>query len=301
MKKKIFIIFLCLFLTCIALSGCSNKEELDINSSKLPYVKNGNWWIDNIDTGIKSTNVNGKKKTKIVDYYLDSKYHLWIEFSDNNKMDLGYAGNITEKTTVNEKYTVTFLDYDGTKLSVQMVEKGEAVNAPSEPAREGYRFIGWDKPFDSINSDLLIKAEYVQDKEPLIFANTVHAAAGERGIEVTVSVENNPGILGMSLGISYDESVINLVEVANGEAVKDKLTLTKAKQLKNGCRFAWDGQEIMPEDVKDGVVLTLKFDISATAKKGEYPIIFSYSDGDIVDNNLNTIKIPIENGSIIIS
>lgn len=44
----------------------------------------------------------------------------------------------TEKKT----YTVTFVQYDGTSVSVQ-VKEGESVQAPAVPGRSGYTFAGW--------------------------------------------------------------------------------------------------------------------------------------------------------------
>ena len=72
---------------------------------------------------------------------------------------------ITEDLTVIaqysiNKYTVRFLDYDGTVLSTQTVNHGSSAIAPSTPAREGYVFTGWDKVFVTITMDLDITATY---------------------------------------------------------------------------------------------------------------------------------------------
>ena len=57
-------------------------------------------------------------------------------------------------------YTVTFKDWDGSVLKTQSVESGSAATAPSNPSREGYEFIGWDKSFSNITSDLTVTAQY---------------------------------------------------------------------------------------------------------------------------------------------
>lgn len=57
-------------------------------------------------------------------------------------------------------YTVTFVDYDNSILDTQTVLHGNGAIAPANPTREGYTFIGWDKPFDNITSDLTVMAQY---------------------------------------------------------------------------------------------------------------------------------------------
>ena len=58
------------------------------------------------------------------------------------------------------KYTVTFVDWDGTELKKEDVEYGKAATAPADPTRAGYRFTGWDKAFDHIIADLTVTAQY---------------------------------------------------------------------------------------------------------------------------------------------
>jgi uncharacterized repeat protein (TIGR02543 family) len=59
------------------------------------------------------------------------------------------------------KYTVTFVDYDGeTVLKSEEVEHGAAATAPDDPTREGYNFTGWDKAFDVVTGDLTVTAQY---------------------------------------------------------------------------------------------------------------------------------------------
>ena len=66
---------------------------------------------------------------------------------------------VTAQYTINN-YTVTFKDWDGTVLKTQTVNHGSSATAPSNPVREEYDFIGWDKSFTNITSNLDITAQY---------------------------------------------------------------------------------------------------------------------------------------------
>lgn len=136
---------------------------------------------------------------------------------------------------------------------------------------------------------------------PAIYINDVTATPGEKNIEIPILIKNNPGILGMTLSVSYNENVMSMKSAINGEAVSDVLILTHGKMLGSGCRFIWDGLEISPENVKNGAILLMKFSISDNALSGSYPIVVTYDNGDIVDNKLVVISPVVSNGHIAIT
>lgn len=135
---------------------------------------------------------------------------------------------------------------------------------------------------------------------PTIVVEKVTAKPGEKNVAVTVKVYNNPGILGMALSVLYDENVMTLTNGETGEAVKGILSMTKPGEFSPQCRFIWDGQEITPNETKDGTILTLQFDIKDSVPTGVYPITIFYNDKDIIDNDLNEISLKVKNGSILV-
>ena len=62
--------------------------------------------------------------------------------------------------TVPVYYTVKFVDWDGTVLSEQSILEGNSATAPSNPTREGYKFVGWNTSYTNVKSDLTITAQY---------------------------------------------------------------------------------------------------------------------------------------------
>ena len=60
-----------------------------------------------------------------------------------------------------KKYTVRFLDHDGTTiLDTQIVASGNSATPPPNPSRDGFVFDRWDKSYENINSDTDITAIY---------------------------------------------------------------------------------------------------------------------------------------------
>ena len=133
-----------------------------------------------------------------------------------------------------------------------------------------------------------------------ISADNVSAKPGDE-VHVAVRVNNNPGILGMTLSAYFDDVNLNLLSVENGSAFKDILELTPSKLLENGVKFLWDGIELQKGDVHNGDILIMNFKVSDSAPKGKYPITLKYFEDDIVDKDLKSISPEIINGYITVS
>jgi uncharacterized repeat protein (TIGR02543 family) len=88
---------------------------------------------------------------------------------------IGWIGDVTAAITqptsfyakweeIDGRYVVQFIDYDGTVLSKQLVEPGEAPIEPKSPTRDGYTFEGWlPSDFSSITKDTDIYATYTKN------------------------------------------------------------------------------------------------------------------------------------------
>lgn len=63
---------------------------------------------------------------------------------------------------VQQTFTVTFVDWDGTVISNQSITYGEAATTPGVPTREGYVFTCWDKAYDNVKEDLVVTALYAE-------------------------------------------------------------------------------------------------------------------------------------------
>lgn len=153
------------------------------------------------------------------------------------------------------------------------------------------------------NSDSNTGSKSISDSGNKINASIkVSEATASQGedAQIIAKIENNPGILGMTLTLNFDENALSLKEAENGNVFRDVLDFTPSKTLLNGARFVWDGIDITSDKIKDGEILIMDFHILENAKPGKYPITLTYTTGDIVDNNLSTVDLTMKTGYITI-
>ena len=146
-------------------------------------------------------------------------------------------------------------------------------------------------------SSLIIVSTVSGANNAVLAVGSIEATAGET-VTVDITIENNPGILGMTLKVTYDESILTLTAVKRGDAMS-ALTFTPPKNLSSGCMLPFDALEIYDEDIKDGTVATLTFAVAENADAGSTGKIYlSYNDGAIIDNDLNVLDIDLREGSV---
>lgn len=194
-----------------------------------------------------------------------------------------------------DSYTVIFQDFDSSILKTQEVRSGKPASPPEEPKRDGYIFAGWDKDFMVVTENMIVKAEYLRITNTKFRINTVTSHSGVDRVEVPICIVNNPGILGMRLSISYDETIMKLKECRSGIALS-ALTFIEPSVYTSGCNFLWYGSEI--GEIVDGEMLILVFEIKDNVKEGKYPIKLKWSEKDVYDYNCDLIEPQVVEGAI---
>ena len=86
---------------------------------------------------------------------------------------IGDFSNVTEKLNIyadceQVEFSVIFRDDEGEPYEIddfnnpQWVAKGESAVAPTNPAKLGYRFTGWNKSFNNVIEDLVVDATFIK-------------------------------------------------------------------------------------------------------------------------------------------
>ena len=92
------------------------------------------------------------------------------------------------------------------------------------------------------------------------------ATAGSN-VDVEVKIQNNPGVLGAIVRITYDEE-LTLLNAVNGSAFS-ALDMTKPGMFQSPCQFTWDSVDIDTLGIKDGTILQLTFKVPENAVSGK--------------------------------
>ncbi len=129
----------------------------------------------NILTGLTFEQAGIIVPTAVADEYYEVNVWSPVTPEDSTEVveDITYVVSFRPINDVNENdiadeeetYTVTFVDYNDTILSVQPVLVNNAAVAPANPSRPKeknihYEFKGWDKDFSNITEDTVVKAVY---------------------------------------------------------------------------------------------------------------------------------------------
>lgn len=132
---------------------------------------------------------------------------------------------------------------------------------------------------------------------PTITVKEANAVKGAT-VDVDIVIDNNPGVLGMTLKLKYDDTKATLISVVKGEAF-DYMTFTPPKDLSSGCQLPWDAEDVSESDIKDGIIATLTFKINEAANVGDnIDVEISYDAGAIIDKNINPLDFDVVNGGI---
>lgn len=130
---------------------------------------------------------------------------------------------------------------------------------------------------------------------------TVEMVSGMPGgtVEVDIHIADNPGILGATLKVSYDDG-LTLVDAVAGEAFA-ALDMTKPGQYVSGCNFVWDAQDLSEAEILDGVILTLTFEVAEDVEVNQTLSIDVSADADdIFDTDFNDIPFTITDGGVLV-
>ena len=130
-------------------------------------------FVDEDGTVLQSGEVEyGTTPTAPADPSKDATEEFTYTFAGWDKEIVAVTGDATYTATYaaeKNKYTVKFVDDDGTELSSELVEYGTVPTAPADPTKAAtaeytYTFSGWDKEIAAVTGDATYTATYAAEK-----------------------------------------------------------------------------------------------------------------------------------------
>ena len=133
---------------------------------------------------------------------------------------------------------------------------------------------------------------HAAETEPTFRVDTVTASAGDT-VDVTIRLENNPGVTSIKLSMEHDSALIFNSATVNPDLGNNFLTSPEGKYP---VVLNWyDG---LKNVTGDWVFVTLSFTVSEDAALGTYPITITYNPNDVFDVNEDNVHFHIENGGV---
>ena len=287
------IIVLSLSLSCLMCSCGNNSEETGSEDEYDFQLSQGQ--EQSLDIGSDGKKIEWKSTNKNV-----------ATVSKDGRIIAGEPGEteITVKVDGKTRKYKVKIEADEEKVKDSSKENKDSGKKPKDKTEKKKKNKNNTKKSESKSKKSTKKKEKSEPQQPqnvtmpAIRTAIVDAKQGDKEVKVNVDIENNPGVLGMLLKINYDSSALTLKSASNGKAVSDALSLTSSKKLQDGCSFVWDGLDLTDDQIRDGTILNLVFDVAPNADEGKYTVTFSYDEGDIIDRDLESVKMTVIDGGI---
>ena len=126
------------------------KVDVAVDEETHGSVTGGGWYEDGTQATLTAIAKEGFRFDRWSDDVTDNPRLLTVD--DDLTLTAIYAAL--------DKYTVTFVGMNGAVIGYDYVYEGQAATAPEAPEVEGYTFVGWDKDFSNVTSDMTVTAIY---------------------------------------------------------------------------------------------------------------------------------------------
>lgn len=106
------------------------------------------------------------------------------------------------------EYTVTFKNGE-TTLKTEMVKHGFAATQPNVYDTATKKFVGWDKSFDNVTSDLIVNAKFETKKFTLTFINFDGTTVYTEEVEYGASIRDHFDTADSAAATTYDTTILD--------------------------------------------------------------------------------------------
>ena len=161
-------------------------------------------------------------------------------------------------------------DYDNVNLTNSDVDGDGKVSALDRIILT--RYIDRDPDITS-----LPYAPFNQDDISARFSfSSVKAKAGDR-VELTLSLDTNPGITTADFNVDFDPSVLTLVDVID-KGLIEGATPAHSDHFESPYRLSWENDLAKTDSFNTGELVTLVFDVAEDADLGHHAVVSRSSE-----------------------
>ncbi len=114
-------------------------------------------------------------------------------------------------------------------------------------------------------------------------------------VYVPISIENNPGVSGITATITYDSSALEFLEFTKGPAFTN-YPMVKEHPKDNVIKFVFVEEE--KDSINNDQIITFKFKVQDKAKAKLYKMDMKYTKGDVASRTYDSINTKIISGGV---
>ena len=130
-------------------------------------------------------------------------------------------------------------------------------------------------------------------------ATSVSGKPGDT-VDVSISLNSNPGIVALMLKISYDSS-LTLTKITNGAVFSEGDMTPGGDMNSNPYNVSWGSYTATSNNTKTGKVVTLTFSISKNATAGQKKITITADADNTFDKNFTPVSFSSATGTVTVS
>ena len=133
---------------------------------------------------------------------------------------------------------------------------------------------------------------------PAFSAGSAEANPGDT-VEIPILIENNPGIVALSVSVSFDRNVLTLQNASSDGSVFPAAGITFGGTYDTDTfNILWEDGTSTVNNTSSGLIATLTFLVSEDAPVGETVVSVGYASSSVVDVNLNDVAFETVNGVV---
>jgi len=131
-----------------------------------------------------------------------------------------------------------------------------------------------------------------EQKDCFVKVETVSAATGDE-VFVNLNIENNPGIMAMTISITYQPDALHYIDYYLGDVFTDYTVA--AHPTRKLIRLVISERK---DRFDDGIIVSFKFKVDENAEFDLHKMTVEYSSGDFCNNDLVRIMPKIVSGGV---
>ena len=119
-------------------------------------------------------------------------------------------------------------------------------------------------------------------------------------VDITVSLEKNPGIINLKLNVAYDSNVLTLTgrTDANIFGTAYHAPINQSNPAANPYILSWANDLVTSNLTVNGLLVTLTFKVSESAAPGKYDITATYGTYYIYDVDIEPVDFTVVHGAV---